>query len=131
MQICINTVGSYECSCMAGYTMKSDGHNCAGNVLCMWKCMHTCMLVACSLATVSSTVTSITPLFPVTTVIETDITVSTNFLSSTDFVIVAVVAGVLLMVLLSGSIAIPVVVCALRLLHLFLNPKTSQLSSSI
>ena len=70
--------------------------------------------VACSLATVSSTVTSITPLFPVTTAIETDLTVSTSFLSSTEFVVVAVVAGVLLMVLLSGSIAIPAVVCALR-----------------
>ena len=32
MQICINTVGSYECSCEAGYSMKSDGHTCAGNV---------------------------------------------------------------------------------------------------
>ena len=36
-QICINNVGSYECSCTAGYTMKSDGYNCAGTVLCVCK----------------------------------------------------------------------------------------------
>ena len=51
-QICINNVGSYECSCTAGYTMKSDGYNCAGTVLCVCK-MHehafVYMLVACSL----------------------------------------------------------------------------------
>ena len=46
MQICINTVSSYECSCEAGYTMKSDGHTCAGNVLCMWNvCTRICLLL--------------------------------------------------------------------------------------
>ena len=27
-QICNNTVGSYNCSCMTGYQLSSDDHNC-------------------------------------------------------------------------------------------------------
>ena len=30
-QLCINTVGSYECSCGTGYALDSDGHTCNGN----------------------------------------------------------------------------------------------------
>ena len=29
-QNCVNTVGSYTCSCNTGYTLNSDGHNCDG-----------------------------------------------------------------------------------------------------
>ena len=29
-QNCHNTVGSYTCSCNAGYTLNSDGHTCDG-----------------------------------------------------------------------------------------------------
>ena len=29
-QICIDTIGSYSCSCNAGYTLASDGRQCLG-----------------------------------------------------------------------------------------------------
>ena len=29
-QICINTHGSYICSCSTGYVIESDRHNCTG-----------------------------------------------------------------------------------------------------
>ena len=32
-QICINTEGSYECSCRNGYVLDSDGHNCSGTYI--------------------------------------------------------------------------------------------------
>ena len=51
-QNCVNTVGSYTCSCNTGYTLDSDGHNCESendynyikfylslnseSVLCVW-----------------------------------------------------------------------------------------------
>ena len=36
---CSNTVGSYDCSCNAGYV--GDGHNCAGKV-----CSSICLIYA-------------------------------------------------------------------------------------
>ena len=27
---CVNTNGSYSCSCQPGYTLDADGHNCTG-----------------------------------------------------------------------------------------------------
>ena len=30
MQSCINTAGSYYCTCGSGYTLNTDGHNCEG-----------------------------------------------------------------------------------------------------
>ena len=30
-QICTNSVGSFECSCDAGFTLDSDNRNCTGN----------------------------------------------------------------------------------------------------
>ena len=32
-QNCHNTVGSYYCSCNAGYTLNEDGHSCDGTFL--------------------------------------------------------------------------------------------------
>ena len=29
-QLCNNTVGGYFCSCMNGYSLLEDGHNCVG-----------------------------------------------------------------------------------------------------
>ena len=28
---CTNTVGNYSCTCMDGYEVESDDHNCTGN----------------------------------------------------------------------------------------------------
>ena len=53
-QNCVNTIGSYTCSCNTGYTLDSDGHNCDGEniyninikrivsvvcLLCVWWCV--------------------------------------------------------------------------------------------
>lgn len=32
-QICENTIGSYECRCMDGFTLKDDGKNCTGIIV--------------------------------------------------------------------------------------------------
>ena len=32
--ICINTVGSYQCACVQGYTLLEDERNCAGTNTC-------------------------------------------------------------------------------------------------
>ena len=32
-QVCENTMGSYTCSCMEGFTLAEDGRNCTGIVL--------------------------------------------------------------------------------------------------
>ena len=29
-QTCDNTDGSYQCSCLNGYELANDGHNCSG-----------------------------------------------------------------------------------------------------
>ena len=34
-QICVNDFGSYHCECAPGYTLQSDGLNCAGKVYIM------------------------------------------------------------------------------------------------
>ena len=33
-QLCVNTVGSYTCSCKRGYELANDAKTCAGNSLC-------------------------------------------------------------------------------------------------
>ena len=33
---CDNTDGSYQCSCNKGYELTSDGHNCAGIMICIF-----------------------------------------------------------------------------------------------
>ena len=30
IQICSNTIGSYQCSCLNGYELANDGHTCSG-----------------------------------------------------------------------------------------------------
>ena len=30
-QVCRNTVASFQCDCMEGYTLDSNGFNCTGN----------------------------------------------------------------------------------------------------
>ena len=32
-QVCINTVGSFECSCNLGFSLLSGGINCSGKVV--------------------------------------------------------------------------------------------------
>ena len=32
-QLCENTVGSYSCSCAAGFTLNDDGRSCNGNIM--------------------------------------------------------------------------------------------------
>ena len=32
-QVCTNTVGSFECSCNAGYELASDGFLCKGEIV--------------------------------------------------------------------------------------------------
>lgn len=32
-QVCIDTIGSYECNCIEGYTPSQDGDGCEGNGL--------------------------------------------------------------------------------------------------
>ncbi len=31
-QVCVNTVGVFECECGSGYQLKSDGANCTGSL---------------------------------------------------------------------------------------------------
>ncbi len=31
-QICENTLGSYDCRCMQGFTLENDGRNCTGKI---------------------------------------------------------------------------------------------------
>ena len=38
-QICTNTVGSYRCACVQGYTLLEDGLSCAGTYS-MYVCAH-------------------------------------------------------------------------------------------
>jgi hypothetical protein len=33
--ICLNTIGSYRCSCRAGFYLHLDGKECTGNLLCL------------------------------------------------------------------------------------------------
>lgn len=35
-QLCRNTEGSFECSCMSGYELQEDGHSCEGNDSIIW-----------------------------------------------------------------------------------------------
>ena len=32
-QVCTNTIGSYKCSCNAGYRLSNDSHTCIGQTL--------------------------------------------------------------------------------------------------
>ena len=32
-QTCVNTVGSYRCECLAGFTLRWDSHTCGGKLL--------------------------------------------------------------------------------------------------
>ena len=32
-QLCINTIGSYSCSCQNGYQLDSDNHTCLGKII--------------------------------------------------------------------------------------------------
>ena len=35
-QVCINTPGSFQCSCNAGYVMDSNGRNCTGAFIALY-----------------------------------------------------------------------------------------------
>ena len=37
---CVNTEGSYYCTCDNGYELNDDKHTCEGNV--MWNCIYLC-----------------------------------------------------------------------------------------
>ena len=40
---CVNTEGSYYCTCDNGYELSDDKHTCEGNV--MWKYVYLCKIV--------------------------------------------------------------------------------------
>ena len=48
-QTCSNTLGSFECSCTAGYTLQGDGATCAGmhafmsRQVCVCVCVCVCV----------------------------------------------------------------------------------------
>ena len=46
-QVCTNTIGSYSCSCMAGYDLNVENETCIGNVIvkCEYKSFQISMTV--------------------------------------------------------------------------------------
>ena len=49
---CVNTEGTYYCTCDNGYELSDDKHTCEGNV--MWKYIYVCKIVHVIMSTMMS-----------------------------------------------------------------------------